>query len=78
MTQKTAAPDDDSILHSNTVVFLIRCGVWALFAWAVWSQPIVKKRAYEYRTAWVKAWKVDVGDCDVRAYGLLFRRECED
>ncbi|MGH2385801.1 MAG: hypothetical protein ACRDGB_12235 [Candidatus Limnocylindria bacterium] len=66
------------MLHGDTAAFLIRCGVWALLAWTVWSQPIVKKRAYEYRAAWVEAWKVDAGGCDVRAYGLLFRRACEE
>jgi hypothetical protein len=66
------------MLKDDTLALLIRCGVWALLAWAVWSQPVVRKQAYDYRTAWVAAWKVDAGDCDVQAYGLLFKRACED
>ena len=27
---------------------------------------------------WVEAWRVEAGDCDVKAYGLLFKRACED
>lgn len=64
------------MLHGDTVTFLIRCAVWALLAWAVWSQPVVKNRAPDYRAAWAAAWRVDAGDCDAKAYGLLFRRAC--
>ncbi len=66
------------MLTDGTIGFMIRCGVWALLAWAVWSQPIVRRQAHEYCTAWVAAWKVEAGDCDAQAYGLLFRRACEE
>ncbi|HKW91880.1 MAG TPA: hypothetical protein VJX92_08270 [Methylomirabilota bacterium] len=60
------------------IAFLIRCGAWALLAWAAWSHPIVRKQAHEYHTAWVAAWRIEPGDCDTQAYGLLFRRACEE
>lgn len=66
------------MLTDNTVAFLIRCAAWALVGWAVWSQPIVKTQARGYHEAWVAAWRVDAGDCDVRAYGLVFRHTCEE
>jgi len=70
-------PQPESMLKDDTLAFLIRWGL-VLLARAVWSQPIVRKQGSDYRTAWVAAWKVDAGDCDVQAYGLLFKRACED
>jgi hypothetical protein len=66
------------MLHDATIAFLIRCGVWALIAWTIWSQPLVQQKATAYRTAWIQAWRVEASDCDVQAYGLLFRRSCEE
>lgn len=66
------------MLSDGAVNFLIRCGVWALLAWMLWSQPTVKTRTHEYRHAWSTAWRVDVKDCNTKAYGLLFRGSCEE
>jgi len=66
------------MLTDDTIAFLFRCGVWALMGWAVWSQPAVQKTARAYQHAWVEAWRVDAGDCDVKAYGLLFKRACAE
>ena len=77
MTGKTLSADDERMLHNDTVTFLIRCATWALLGWIVWSQPIVRTRAREYRAAWIDAWRVDHGECDVRAYGLLFKSTCD-
>lgn len=66
------------MLHSDTVAFLMRCATWAFIAWAAWSQPIVRQTALDYRAAWVRAWQVEHHDCDVQAYGLIFRRACAE
>lgn len=66
------------MLSDGAVAFLIRCGAWALLVWALWSQPTVKTRTYEYRDSWTTAWRVDVKDCNARAYGMLFKGSCED
>jgi hypothetical protein len=69
----------EPMLHSNTVAFLIRCAAWVLLAWLAWSHPVVRQRAIDFRSAWGGAWSVEApGDCDARAYGLLFRRACEE
>ena len=66
------------MLSDGAVGFLIRCGAWALLGWVLWSQPTVKARTYEYRDSWTTAWRVDVKDCNARAYGMLFKGSCED
>ena len=68
----------ESMLSDGAVAFLIRCGAWALLVWALWSQPTVKTRTHGYRDTWIAAWRVDVKDCNARAYGLLFKGSRED
>ena len=66
------------MLSDGAVAFLIRCGAWALLVCAIWSQPTVKTRTFEYRDSWTTAWRVDVKDCNARAYGMLCKGSCED